>query len=266
MKNKKILIFTLGCTVGVIVSVGILGTMIVNKDSKIKECNTRISKLEYQLKEKNNDIVVEDNGSSEKTIEDGSIVTDEPERNLSEDTNKEELKESTMQKSQSTTKKTENVVNEEQKNTGESQETTQDKQTDTNKETKTTSEESKTSGAKEEDRSNIKQAAENTTIGNTSNTITVGQKNALSSAKSYLSIMSFSREGLIKQLKYEGYTSEEATYGVDNCGANWNEQAAKMAKQYTSIMSFSKSELIKQLEHDGFTASQAEYGVSAAGY
>ena len=96
--------------------------------------------------------------------------------------------------------------------------------------------------------------------------VTMGQKNALNSAKNYLSIMAFSYRGLIDQLDYDGYSTEEATYAVENCGADWNEQAAKKAKDYLDIMSFSRSGLIDQLKFDGFTAAQAEYGVKAAGY
>ena len=50
--------------------------------------------------------------------------------------------------------------------------------------------------------------------------VSVGKRNALSSAKQYLTYMSFSYQGLIEQLEYEGYTSEEAEYAVDNCGAD----------------------------------------------
>lgn len=95
---------------------------------------------------------------------------------------------------------------------------------------------------------------------------TIGEKNALSAAKNYLKYMSFSYSGLIKQLEFEGYSNSEATYGVDNCGADWNEQAAKKAKEYINTMSFSRSGLIKQLEYEGFTSEQAEYGVTAIGY
>lgn len=95
---------------------------------------------------------------------------------------------------------------------------------------------------------------------------TMGQRNALSKANQYLSIMAFSHSGLINQLEFEGYTTEEATYGADNCGADWNEQAAKKAQQYIDLMSFSRQGLIDQLKFDGFTQSQAEYGVSAVGY
>lgn len=96
--------------------------------------------------------------------------------------------------------------------------------------------------------------------------VTMGQKNALSQAKSYLSFSAFSYTGLIKQLEFEGFTNEEATYGADNCGADWNEQAAKSAKSYLDFSSFSRSGLIKQLEYEGFTAEQAEYGATAVGY
>nr|WP_300185932.1 Ltp family lipoprotein [uncultured Agathobaculum sp.] len=97
-------------------------------------------------------------------------------------------------------------------------------------------------------------------------TMTMGQKNALGAAENYLSFMAFSRSGLIGQLEYDGYTTEEATYAADNCGADWNEQAAKSAESYLEMMSFSRQELIDQLVYDGFTQEQAEYGVTAAGY
>ena len=95
---------------------------------------------------------------------------------------------------------------------------------------------------------------------------TIGERNALRSAKSYLDVMAFSRSGLIEQLEYEGYTSAEAAYAVDACGADWYEQAVRSAHSYLSIMSFSKSGLIDQLEYDGFTYDQAVYGVTQNGY
>ena len=78
--------------------------------------------------------------------------------------------------------------------------------------------------------------------------------------------MAFSYKGLIKQLKYEGYSTSEATYAADNCDADWNEQAAKAAKDYINSMSFSKSGLIRQLEYEGYTKKQAQYGAKAVGY
>lgn len=77
--------------------------------------------------------------------------------------------------------------------------------------------------------------------------------------------MPFSHDGLVEQLEYEGYPHEDAVYAADNCGANWNEQAAKSAEQYLDTMSFSRSGLIEQLEYEGFTNEQAVYGVDKAG-
>ena len=76
-------------------------------------------------------------------------------------------------------------------------------------------------------------------------------------------VLAFSYSGLIEQLEYEGFSTSEATYAADNCGADWNEQAAKKAREYLDFMSFSRSGLIEQLEFEGFTRSQAEYGVNA---
>lgn len=95
---------------------------------------------------------------------------------------------------------------------------------------------------------------------------TTGEKNALISAREYLNFSAFSYTGLIKQLEYEGYSTEEATYAADNCNANWNEQAAKSAKEYLDMSSFSRQELINQLIYEGYTQEQAEYGVTQNGY
>ena len=95
---------------------------------------------------------------------------------------------------------------------------------------------------------------------------TQGQINALRAAKNYLRTVPLSYSGLIQQLEFEGYSEQEAKYGADHCGADWNEQAAKAAKNYLNIMSFSRSGLIQQLEFEGYTSDQAEYGVKAVGY
>lgn len=95
---------------------------------------------------------------------------------------------------------------------------------------------------------------------------TIGEQNALSTAMDYLDYSGFSYSGLIDQLEFEGYTTEEATYAADNCGADWNEQAARMAQDYLNSSSFSRQGLIDQLVFEGFTQEQAEHGVSAVGY
>ena len=96
--------------------------------------------------------------------------------------------------------------------------------------------------------------------------ITMGMRNALNKAHDYLNFSAFSYSGLIEQLEYEGFSTEEATFAVDSCGADWNEQAAKKAQDYLKLSSFSRSGLIDQLKYEGFTNEQAEYGASAAGY
>ncbi len=103
-------------------------------------------------------------------------------------------------------------------------------------------------------------------VESTDSKLTMGQKNALRSAETYLNTMAFSREGLIEQLEFEGYSNEEAVFAVDNCGADWKEQAVKSAKTYLDTMSFSREGLIDQLEFEGFTHEQAVYGVEQNGY
>ena len=87
---------------------------------------------------------------------------------------------------------------------------------------------------------------------------------ALAAAKNYLKTMGFSKAGLIDQLEFEGYTAAEATYAVNNCGANWKEQAERVAKNYLKTMAFSKQGLIDQLEYEGFTSEEAAYGAEQA--
>jgi hypothetical protein len=93
----------------------------------------------------------------------------------------------------------------------------------------------------------------------------MGQSNARKKAQSYLDIMPFSRTGLITQLEFEGYSTSDATYGVDAFNVNWNEQAKKKAQSYLDIMPFSRTGLITQLKFEGYSTSEAEYGVTAVG-
>lgn len=95
--------------------------------------------------------------------------------------------------------------------------------------------------------------------------LTTGQKNALSKAHDYLSYTAFSHSGLIDQLEYEGFTSEEATYAADNCGADWSKQAAKKALDYLGYSAFSYSGLIEQLEYEGFSTEEATFAVDSCG-
>jgi hypothetical protein len=74
--------------------------------------------------------------------------------------------------------------------------------------------------------------------------LTSGQRNAIESARSYLSFTAFSKSGLIDQLKFEGYSTRK--------------------KAYLRFTSFSLSGLIDQLVFEGFTRAQAVYGANRA--
>ena len=71
--------------------------------------------------------------------------------------------------------------------------------------------------------------------------------------------------GLIKQLKFEGYSEKGAIYGVDAQKANWNKQAAASAQNYLDMSSFWRQGLIDQLKFEGFTEEQAVFGVNQNG-
>lgn len=91
------------------------------------------------------------------------------------------------------------------------------------------------------------------------------QANATRAAQEYLTDQHFSRTGLIKQLKFEGYPTKAATTAVDSLHMDWNEQAALVARDYLQSQAFSKKSLTSQLEFDGFTSTQAQYGVAHSG-
>jgi hypothetical protein len=84
-------------------------------------------------------------------------------------------------------------------------------------------------------------------------------------AKEYLQVEAFSLKGLIRQLKYDGFSTSDATYGASHSGANWMRQAVKAAKAYLEIQAFSFSGMVAQLQFDGFTHAQAVHGARAAG-
>src|SRR6476620_6973213 len=94
---------------------------------------------------------------------------------------------------------------------------------------------------------------------------TGGRDQAVRKAHEYLQFQSFSLKGLASQLKFEGFSTSDATYGAGHSGANWMNQAAAKAKEYLRMSAFSRSGLIQQLKFEGFTSSQAAYGVQKAG-
>jgi hypothetical protein len=101
--------------------------------------------------------------------------------------------------------------------------------------------------------------------------LTGPQMNAVRSAKQYLRLSGFSRDGLIQQLSSsvgDGYDVADATVAVDSLDVDWNENAVKSAKQYLRLSGFSCHGLIEQLSSsagDKYTVSQATYGARQAG-
>ena len=77
--------------------------------------------------------------------------------------------------------------------------------------------------------------------GSSGSNFTTSQRNAIDRAKSYLSIMYFSRQGLIEQLEYEGFSTSDATFAVDHISVDWNSQALGKAQDYLETMPFSYS-------------------------
>lgn len=87
----------------------------------------------------------------------------------------------------------------------------------------------------------------------------------MAKADAYLEMSGFSYSGLVEQLEYEGFSTADATYAADNCGADWTAQAVRKGKAYLEMSAFSHSGLVEQLEYEGFTPQQAEAGATGAG-
>ena len=226
--KKNILNFVLGCFIGLLVGCGIVAVIMIINNQKIKNYEEEILKLRYKIE-------VRDNNLKHKEDQINDL---------------EKVKDQNSEKEMDEKKEISNISDED---TSVVQTKSQENNDIANKAEETKIEKNKIN-------------EDNTPSVEEKSTVTLGKKNALSSAKSYLSIMSFSYSGLVKQLEYEGYSNEEAIYAADNCGADWNEQAARCAQSYIDTMAFSRTELIRQLEYEGFTNTQAEYGVSAIGY
>ena len=90
-----------------------------------------------------------------------------------------------------------------------------------------------------------------------------GKQQALKRAGEYLQTFSYSKEGLEIQLAYDRFTNEEANYAVENCGANWQENANKRTKEYLDINAYSYDGLYTQLIYEGFTPTESTSAIDA---
>ena len=95
--------------------------------------------------------------------------------------------------------------------------------------------------------------------------VSTNQKKALDKAKSLLKSSSYSKEGLLDKLVSLKHSVGNATFAINYCGANWNDQALKKAKSYLVNPELLKEELISQLQLDKFTDDQINYALSTLG-
>lgn len=93
------------------------------------------------------------------------------------------------------------------------------------------------------------------------------QKQAVDKADDYFKYSSFSREGIINQLEFEGFSNVDSTAAIDFFDQfnliDWDAQAIAKASDYLEYSSFSRQGLIDQLEFEGFTTAQATVGADA---
>lgn len=87
-------------------------------------------------------------------------------------------------------------------------------------------------------------------------------ENAVMTAESYLEVMSFSRQGLIDQLEFEGFSGAVAEAAIP-ADVDWMAEAAESAQTYQEIMPMSRQGLVDQLRFDGFTPAEAEFGAQS---
>ena len=95
--------------------------------------------------------------------------------------------------------------------------------------------------------------------------LTVAQENAKGTAESYLEYSGFSKKGLQKQLKFEGYKTKDIDAALATMKVDWNAEAAETAQSYVDMTHFSRSGLIKQLKFEGYTTKQATHGADSVG-
>jgi len=95
---------------------------------------------------------------------------------------------------------------------------------------------------------------------------TESQKSAIRDAQERLENEPFSRQMLIDILAdWDGYSVEDATFGADNSGANWGEQASETVKEFLAIGGYSRKEILDQLELYLFTQEQSVNAVDNCG-
>ena len=66
-------------------------------------------------------------------------------------------------------------------------------------------------------------------------------------------------------LEQSGFTSEDAAYGADHCGADWMEEATLTAMYFLSEYPDEDADaIIQRLMEMGYTEEEAQYGAEMA--
>lgn len=86
---------------------------------------------------------------------------------------------------------------------------------------------------------------------------------AVEAAEDYLKYTEFSRDGLVEQLVYEGFSESDAEAAVDSLNVDWSEQCKKAAENFIKLGGVSESGLIDVLEYSGFSSEDAKAAVDA---
>lgn len=88
-------------------------------------------------------------------------------------------------------------------------------------------------------------------------------EDAISAAEDYLDLTAFSRDELIEQLVYEGYSEDVASAAVDSLDVDWSEQAVKSAQEFLDSGGMSYDGLIDMLKYSGFSSADAKAAVDS---
>lgn len=98
---------------------------------------------------------------------------------------------------------------------------------------------------------------------NKSSSIELTTEDALREAKLFLEKYTYSYDSLIEQLEKVGHSHKNSVYAVNNCGADWNEQAIQTAKNHLSFGPRSYNKLKEELMSiEKFTYEQTVHGIN----
>lgn len=89
------------------------------------------------------------------------------------------------------------------------------------------------------------------------------QESAADSARLMLEQGPISHDALVEALEQQGYDSYDAVVAADDCGADWDQQAADAARSAMSEQALSKGALRDELVRHKFTDSQIDAATSS---